>query len=69
MMLMRNKMINKEELELNIKIKKENIERFKLIDDVRVQSLLESLRIEVDELERILSIPEHEKISGYRSID
>jgi len=66
---MRNKMINKEELELNIKIKKENIERFKLIDDVRVQSLLESLRIEVDELERILSIPEHEKISGYRSID
>jgi len=62
-------MINKEELELNIKIKKENIERFKLIDDVRVQSLLESLRIEVDELERILSIPEHEKISGYRSID
>jgi hypothetical protein len=62
-------MISKEELELNIKVKKENIERFKLIDDVRVQSLLESLRIEVDELERLLNIPEHEKISDYRSID
>jgi len=50
-----SKMMKEEEIKLNINVKEKNIQRLKDIDDPRVVSLVQSLRIEVDTLKEVLN--------------